>query len=303
MCLVSAFLFFNINFSQAQAAAVLGNVDLHSGFYGIYVFSSFCFQSSSYFATSDLACQSVYGINSKAGGSIFTTFGCGSGIRGICGLETGTTCTWSTYECIEKTAPTCTISAFPDSIMSGETEDVTVSWTTMDATSATLNGVPVASNVSGSQIFTAVSTAQTYTLAVTGDIAVPPCVATVNIVPPPIGGIVPCGRMINNPDTPYNETDSCTLCHIFIMLQIISTFVTEIGGIIAVFFLVMGGLIYATSAGNQGRMDSGKKAITWAIFGLAIVFFAWLLITDVLSIFGYINPMGGQWNIVNCPVP
>ena len=86
------------------------------------------------------------------------------------------------------------------------------------------------------------------------------------------------------------------------MLQIITTFIVEMAGIVAVFFLVIGGLVYATSAGDQGRMDSGKKAIIWTIFGLAIILLAWLLVTVVLSIFGYINPMGGQWNIVSCPV-
>lgn len=120
---------------------------------------------------------------------------------------------------------------------------------------------------------------------------------------PVCGGLVPCGRTGDNPNTTYNEASPCTLCHIFIMLQMIVTFVVEIGGIIAVFFLVIGGLIYATSAGNQGRMETGKKAIMWALFGLAIILLSWLIVTVVLTAFGYINPLGGQWNIVSCTVP
>ncbi len=116
------------------------------------------------------------------------------------------------------------------------------------------------------------------------------------------GGIIPCGRLVNNPNTPYDETNPCSLCHVFIMFQIIATFIVEIGGIIAVFFLVIGGLIYATSAGDQGRMETGKKAIMWALVGLAIITLAWLFVNVVLTILGYINPMGGQWNIVNCSV-
>jgi len=54
--------------------------------------------------------------------------------------------------------------------------------------------------------------------------------------------------------------------------------------------------------GNQGRMDTGKKAITWALLGLAIIFIAWLIVTIVLTAFGYVDPMAGNGIFVNCTV-
>ena len=284
---------------QVKAAIFLGNVDVHCG----RVMQGGCYDCTSSY-TPDQYCKATYGASAQIQlplpGEVSHS---GSS---VCTLNPiGTTQMWGAASCVQLVPPTCTISLSPDSIMSGETEDITVSWTTTNATSATLNGAAVApaSLASGSQIFTGVSTAATYTLAVFGAVpAASPCVANVTIIPPPIGGIVPCGRGYDNLATPYNEKEPCTLCHIFIMLQIISTFATEISGIIAVFFLVIGGLIYATSAGNQGRMDTGKKAITWALLGLAIIFIAWLIVTIVLTALGYIDPMGGQWNIVNCTV-
>ncbi len=124
-------------------------------------------------------------------------------------------------------------------------------------------------------------------------------VCTENI-PDMTGGIVPCGRLADNPATPYNETENCNLCHVFIMFQIISTFLFEISAIVAVFFIIIGALIYMTSAGEQSRMGQGKKAIKWALFGLAIIILAWLAVTIILVALGYINPLGGQWNIVSC---
>ncbi len=121
-------------------------------------------------------------------------------------------------------------------------------------------------------------------------------------IPDMLGGLVPCGRVANNTATTYDETQPCTLCHIFIMLQMITTFVVEMGGIIAVFFLIIGGLIYTASAGDQGRAETGKKAMMYALYGLAVILLSWLIVTIVLVALGYINPLGGNWNIVNCAV-
>jgi len=47
--------------------------------------------------------------------------------------------------------------------------------------------------------------------------------------------------------------------------------VTVVLGVIMVAMLVYGGAMYLTSAGNQERVESGKKAITYAVIGIAIV--------------------------------
>lgn len=199
-------------------------------------------------------------------------------------------------------APTCTLSSSESAVLPNDT--VILSWTAADAVSGTINGVNAVPIASGSMTSSPIVAPTAFTMSVTGPGGSGTCgPINVDLILSPIGGLVPCGRLGDNPNTTYDETEPCTLCHIFIMLQMISTFVVEIGGIVAIFFLVIGGLIYSTSAGNQGRMETGKKTMMWALFGLAIILLSWLIVTVVLTAFGYINPLGGQWNIVNCTVP
>lgn len=117
------------------------------------------------------------------------------------------------------------------------------------------------------------------------------------------GGIVPCGRVSDNCVTPVDETQACDLCHVFLMFQIISTYIFEISAIVAAFFILLGGFIYATSGGEHSRIEQGKRAVKWAIGGLVIVILAWTAVTVVLTAFGYVNPFGGNWNEINCNVP
>ncbi|MFA6528983.1 MAG: hypothetical protein WCT46_05605, partial [Candidatus Gracilibacteria bacterium] len=55
-------------------------------------------------------------------------------------------------------------------------------------------------------------------------------------------------------------------------------------GIAAVFFLVANGLIYATSLGQQDKIDKAKKGITWSIIGLVAVLFSYILVRFVIKI-------------------
>ncbi|MBU3999596.1 pilin, partial [Patescibacteria group bacterium] len=115
----------------------------------------------------------------------------------------------------------------------------------------------------------------------------------------PTGGLVPCGRMADNLATiDINESKPCTLCALFYMLKNIVNFVTELAIGIAVFILVIAGLLYAFSAGNPGNIELAKSAITYALAGLAIIFAAWLVIAVILQGLGYADI--NTWNQVNC---
>ncbi|MBU4056982.1 hypothetical protein KJ695_03690, partial [Patescibacteria group bacterium] len=77
--------------------------------------------------------------------------------------------------------------------------------------------------------------------------------------PPPLpvcgyGGLVPCGRNCDDPSTnDIDESKPCDLCAAFYMLKKIINFATELAVGIAVFILVIAGLLYAFSAGNPGN--------------------------------------------------
>ena len=55
-------------------------------------------------------------------------------------------------------------------------------------------------------------------------------------------------------------------------------------GSFAVFFLILGGIQYITSLGNQERMDAAKKTLKHSLIGLIVVIFAYAVITNIIDI-------------------
>ncbi|MBU3964762.1 pilin [Patescibacteria group bacterium] len=117
----------------------------------------------------------------------------------------------------------------------------------------------------------------------------------------PTGGLVPCGRIIDDQSTPLiNENEPCTLCALFYMLKNVINFVMTLAIGIGVFILVIAGLLYAFSAGNPGKIELAKSAVTSALIGMAIVFIAWMAVAVILQGMGYANI--STWNQVACNV-
>lgn len=64
------------------------------------------------------------------------------------------------------------------------------------------------------------------------------------------------------------------------------TIVLNFSIIIALIFLVYGGIKWTTSGGDKAAVESARKIITYAIFGLVLVFSSWLILNFVTSMFG-----------------
>jgi phosphotransferase system glucose/maltose/N-acetylglucosamine-specific IIC component len=45
----------------------------------------------------------------------------------------------------------------------------------------------------------------------------------------------------------------------------------SLAGVVAVIFIIVGGIKYATSYGNPQTMESAKQTLLWAVIGLVIV--------------------------------
>jgi len=54
-------------------------------------------------------------------------------------------------------------------------------------------------------------------------------------------------------------------------------------GVILVALFVYGGVVYATSAGNEDRIEMGKKIMMYAVIGVAIIAFAFLITDYIIS--------------------
>ncbi|MBI5037756.1 MAG: Ig-like domain-containing protein [Candidatus Kerfeldbacteria bacterium] len=54
-------------------------------------------------------------------------------------------------------------------------------------------------------------------------------------------------------------------------------------GLIAVIFIMYGGFVWMTAAGNQEKVEKAKKIITRAVIGLVIVLLAWAIVTFIVD--------------------
>lgn len=112
------------------------------------------------------------------------------------------------------------------------------------------------------------------------------------------GGIVPCGRETDNPKTASNETDACTLCHLALIANNFILFIFGIASACALLAFLVASLLYIFAGANPVSKSQGKEAITNIIKGYVVIFCAWLIVDFVLSAWGFIDPLGGEWSVV-----
>ncbi len=82
--------------------------------------------------------------------------------------------------------------------------------------------------------------------------------------------------------------------------QFIINFLFIIGIIIAVAFLIYGGIKWILSGGDEKQVEAARNHIIAAIVGLIIVVGAFFIISVVFSILGVANPLntnGGTFNL------
>lgn len=113
------------------------------------------------------------------------------------------------------------------------------------------------------------------------------------------GGMVPCGRLVDNPTTHNNdESRACGLCDIAMVINTIVLYLIGIVSLVALLALVIASYFYITSGGNPVQRNIAHDYLINIIKGYAVVFLAWLLVDFVLSAWGFISPLGGQWNVI-----
>ena len=61
-------------------------------------------------------------------------------------------------------------------------------------------------------------------------------------------------------------------------------FFLSIIGILSVIMLVVGGSAYLTSAGDEGRAETAKNIVKWAIVGIAVAFASLAIVTQVATL-------------------
>lgn len=109
------------------------------------------------------------------------------------------------------------------------------------------------------------------------------------------GGLIPCGRNTDSNDTPWNECDKCDLCAIVLMCQLCIEFMVKIAAVAANLAIIVAGLLYVVAASKTNLIAQSKLMLKYTILGFIVVFAAWLIVDALLALFGYIDPMGGEW--------
>jgi len=101
------------------------------------------------------------------------------------------------------------------------------------------------------------------------------------------GGLIPCGRYVDDPKTSYDEREACETKHLFLLIKIILDFLLwRLVPIIIVLLVAAIGLMYYLSFGMAEMISKAREALKAAIIGYAILLLAWFIINWILIMFG-----------------
>ena len=119
-------------------------------------------------------------------------------------------------------------------------------------------------------------------------------------VPFTTGGLVPCGREWNDSLTSWDDREPCSLCYLIPLTDNIIKFLIKIVSVLAILFIIIGGILYTSAGSNSNSITMAKSAITKSVFGFTIVLIAWVMINVIMILFGFSDPLGdGSWKIFN----
>jgi len=103
--------------------------------------------------------------------------------------------------------------------------------------------------------------------------------------------------------------NNCGLCDALDLMQKLAEYILMLAGSVSLLFFVTGGIMFLTSAGNQGRIMTGKKLIISSLIGVLIVYFAWAGVNFILWNFAGGQDVTGEgvarifsrpWNEIEC---
>jgi len=103
------------------------------------------------------------------------------------------------------------------------------------------------------------------------------------VVPSVVGAATPPsdpGQLLNQTAQQSGQTQTRDLT------EIIGNIIQWVLGLVGVVLLIMfiyGGVLYATSAGNEDKVETGKKVMLYAIIGVVIIALAFALTRYVID--------------------
>ncbi|MFA7170117.1 MAG: pilin [Candidatus Paceibacterota bacterium] len=116
------------------------------------------------------------------------------------------------------------------------------------------------------------------------------------------GGLIPCGRLVDNPTTTnIDETQECGICSLVYLSSNVVNFLMGIIVLITLLALVIGGFLYIKTSGDTGLILAAKQNFATILKGFIIIFMAWVIVNMLMIIFGFTDPFGdGNWAKFDC---
>ena len=112
--------------------------------------------------------------------------------------------------------------------------------------------------------------------------------------PPPPGSASPAGGPpAGGAISTLPEPSVTSIQDFYLALKAITLWVLVFGIILGVLFLIIGGVTILTSRGDEQKLGTGKKTITWAVVGIILLVLAFALVNIIANFFGV------QGNIVS----
>ncbi|MGK2849079.1 MAG: hypothetical protein ACSLEX_03360 [Minisyncoccota bacterium] len=62
-------------------------------------------------------------------------------------------------------------------------------------------------------------------------------------------------------------------------------FLLSVVGVLAIIMMVVGGIIYLTSAGDDSRIETGKKIVLYSVIGIAVALASLVIVTQIATFF------------------
>lgn len=83
---------------------------------------------------------------------------------------------------------------------------------------------------------------------------------------------------------PCTCTGDCSLAEFLDLFVNLYKFGLQVLGPLAVFYMVVGGILLVTAAGHENRITMGKSIVNQAIFGFIIVLMSWIIVDATVFI-------------------
>ncbi|MFC1629736.1 pilin [Patescibacteria group bacterium] len=119
-------------------------------------------------------------------------------------------------------------------------------------------------------------------------------------------GLVPCGKNASGlaPGESPQVAEPCQLCHLFVMFDAIIDFVMELVIIIAVLMFTVGGVMFFFGGQNPSTLTKARSILTATVWGLVIIFSAWIIVNTVFTFIGVADWTGLKtgWFSINCDI-